>query len=98
MPVLSAVAAPFACIVLLTVFLLYRRALPKPIPGIPYDKRSANRLLGDVPDALRHVGQTKEMGSFLLKRCIELDSPVVQIFAKPFQQPWVVVADGREYV
>jgi len=88
--------APVAIIVLLVGFLLYRWALPKPISGIPYNKKSANSLLGDVPDALRHFVQTKEMGSFFLKRCAELDSPVFQIFAKPFQKPWVIVADGRE--
>lgn len=34
----------FACI------LFYRRLLPSPIPGIPYNKESANRILGDLPD------------------------------------------------
>jgi len=29
---------------------LYRAFLPKPIPGIPYNKASAGRLLGDAPD------------------------------------------------
>jgi len=31
-------------------FWLYRQLLPKPIPGIPYNKRSAKRILGDIPD------------------------------------------------
>lgn len=30
--------------------LLYRALLPKPIPGIPHNKVSARRILGDAPD------------------------------------------------
>lgn len=31
--------------------LIYRRCLPKPIPGtIPYKKQNAKRILGDAPD------------------------------------------------
>ena len=28
----------------------YRAILPKPIPGIPYKKTSAKKLLGDAPE------------------------------------------------
>lgn len=30
--------------------MLYRALLPKPIPGIPHNKVSARRILGDAPD------------------------------------------------
>ncbi|KAF2160919.1 hypothetical protein M409DRAFT_70014 [Zasmidium cellare ATCC 36951] len=71
-------------------------ALPKPIAGIPYDRKSANRLLGDVPDALKHHAQTSEMVTFLEKKCLELGSPIAQVFMRPFSRPWVVLIDGRE--
>lgn len=35
------------------LFAVYRRLLPQPTPGIPYDRKSAQRLLGDAPDMLR---------------------------------------------
>ncbi|KAH7018784.1 cytochrome P450 monooxygenase [Ilyonectria destructans] len=40
-------------IVLLT--LLYRAALPKPIPGIPYNHASARSILGDVPKQYKRL-------------------------------------------
>lgn len=78
------------------LILLYRAALPKPIPGIPYDRTSAGRILGDVPDALKYHGETHEMVTFLEKRCRELGGPICQVFMRPFAKPWVVVMDGRE--
>lgn len=32
------------------VAVVYRAILPKPIPGIPYNKASVSRILGDAPD------------------------------------------------
>lgn len=40
----------FACILIPVGFWAYRRLLPKAIPGIPYDKNSAQRILGDLPE------------------------------------------------
>jgi len=98
MPAFNTSTAFVVSIIVLLAFFVYRWALPKPIPGIPYDRKSANRLLGDVPDALKHVSETKEMVSFLVGRCEKLNSPVVQVFLRPFQRPRVVVMDGRESV
>ncbi|KAL8942489.1 MAG: hypothetical protein Q9216_001633 [Gyalolechia sp. 2 TL-2023] len=77
-------------------FLLYRAALPKPIPGIPCAPYSINRLFGDVPDALKYHAKTSETVAFLASRCEELKSPIVQVFVRPFSRPWVVLADSRE--
>ena len=55
-------------------FLLYRAALPKPIPGIPCARYSINRLFGDVPDALKYHAKTSETVVFLASRCEELKS------------------------
>ena len=77
-------------------FLLYRAALPKPIPGIPCARYSINRLFGDVPDALKYHAKTSETVAFLASRCEELKSPIVQVFVRPFSRPWVVLADSRE--
>lgn len=36
-------------VVLLVIIWLYRRMLPKPIPGIPYNEAAAKHILGDIP-------------------------------------------------
>ena len=85
-----------ASVLLLAVYLLYRAALPKPIPGIPHHEASAKRLFGDVPDMLKYQAETKEPMAFLTQQCINLNSPIVQVFVRPFGRPWVVVTDFRE--
>lgn len=89
-------AALFAGVLVTLGFLLYRAALPKPIPGIPYARYSINRPFGDVPDALKYHAKTSETIAFLASRCEELKSPIVQVFMRPFHRPWVVLADSRE--
>ncbi|KAI1199823.1 hypothetical protein F5X97DRAFT_295498 [Nemania serpens] len=44
------------------VYLLYRRLLPKPIPGIPYNLEAAKQLFGDASDMFREVRVTGEFG------------------------------------
>lgn len=46
---------------LLVLCLAYRAALPRPIPGIPYNQVAATKLLGDVPEMLAYVMRTKRM-------------------------------------
>ncbi|KAH6694899.1 hypothetical protein BKA61DRAFT_711773 [Leptodontidium sp. MPI-SDFR-AT-0119] len=52
------------------LFAVYRRLLPQPIPGIPYDRKSAQRLLGDAPDMLREV--------------YKFQAPLCQVFVQPW--------------
>ncbi|KAJ0418303.1 cytochrome P450 [Aspergillus carlsbadensis] len=85
-----------AVLVTAALFLLHRALLPKPIPGIPHNKTSARRILGDAPDVLRWNKQTKEIWSYIRKLAVDLDSPVIQVFMRPLSRPWVVVCDFRE--
>ena len=78
------------------LYLAYRAALPRPIPGIPYHKSAANSLFGDIPKLLRHLTTDKAMTTWFPLQCIELDSPVVQLFIRPFGRPMVILADWRE--
>ena len=41
-----------AAVVLLAGYFAYRADLPKPIPGIPYNKDASKRIMGDLPDFL----------------------------------------------
>jgi cytochrome P450 len=75
---------------------LYRAALPKPIPGIPYVEKNAQSIFGDIPDALKHYRETGMLSTFCVRRCEELDSPIFQIFLRPFCKPWVILSDARE--
>ena len=68
-------------------YLLYRIALPRPIPGIPYNKISASRLLGDLPDALDWHRRRSELFTFLAAQPVKLKSPIVQVFLRPFSKP-----------
>jgi hypothetical protein len=82
--------------VLVLLYALYRAALPKPIPGIPYHKASANRVLGDAPGMIKHRQKYSTVFDWMTAQPVELNSPVAQLFLKPFCQPIVVITDHRE--
>jgi len=69
--------------------MLYRWLLPKPIPGIPYNKVAAERLWGDAPDML----SAERVRVWQRSQFAVHGSPIVQLFMSPFQKPWVFVAD-----
>ncbi len=47
--------------VLLVLYAGYRAVLPKPLPGIPYNKDAASKLFGDVPEMMSYVMRTKRI-------------------------------------
>lgn len=51
----SLVYGLLALLVGIGAFSMYKFALPKPLPGIPYDIASRKRVLGDLPDATAWV-------------------------------------------
>ncbi|KAH9844889.1 Cytochrome-P450 monooxygenase [Teratosphaeria destructans] len=99
---LSSSASSTTCTLLvgsliIALIALYRAALPKPIPGIPYDAASSRRLLGNVPAMLAHM--SKSEGTFityLTDLMDSLGSPIIQVFIRPFSRPLVILADFRE--
>lgn len=76
----------------LTLATLYYLALPKPLPGIPYNPESRWRLLGDVPSILASPYRRR----WFPDQCVRHGSPIVQIFLSPFGRPAVLVSDFRE--
>ncbi|KAI9742533.1 MAG: hypothetical protein M1818_003673 [Claussenomyces sp. TS43310] len=83
--------------IILAVCALYRAALPKPIPGIPYHAASSRRLLGNVPAMLAYI--EKSEGTFITyvtDLMDSLNSPIIQVFIRPFGKPLVILADFRE--
>jgi hypothetical protein len=46
---------------LVVLFLAYRAALPRPIPGIPCNASAASSLLGDIPEMLSYARKHRVM-------------------------------------
>ncbi|KAM0722249.1 hypothetical protein Q7P37_001690 [Cladosporium fusiforme] len=83
--------------VTLTVgYYIYRAALPKPIPGIPYNESAVNRILGDAQDAISYQKKTGDIMAWVTDQVLKHDQPVIQLFMRPFGKPWVVITDFRE--
>ena len=78
------------------LYFLYRQLLPNPLPGIPYSKKSASRLLGDIPDFVKWTSKTAEPYYFFPKLCQDLGSPLIQVFLSPGRRPWVILNDAHE--
>ncbi|USW50173.1 Putative cytochrome P450 [Septoria linicola] len=85
MPLAIQTTTTLLFLIILFLIILYHKALPKPNPGIHYDKGSARRLWGDIPDALAHHAKTGESYSSLTKKCIEMQEPIFQVFMRPAQ-------------
>ncbi|KAF5658571.1 cytochrome P450 monooxygenase 1A1 [Fusarium heterosporum] len=81
------------CVLFPSILYLLRRALlPKPIPGIPYNESAAKSLLGDIHE-FRTAPNRRE---WLARQAVKHQSPLVQLFMRPFARPWVFVADYFE--
>lgn len=81
----------------LLLWLAYQSLLPRPIPGIPYNKDSARRLLGDVPAMLSHIEAAEgTFITYLLETVQSLNTPIAQLFYSPLRKPIVILADYRE--
>ncbi|PFH55196.1 hypothetical protein XA68_10461 [Ophiocordyceps unilateralis] len=86
-------AATLTAVVIATA-LLYLRALPRPLPGIPYNRKSARRLLGDVSE----VRQAAYRRRWIWSQPRLHDAPISQAFLFPFRRPTVIVSDYRTAV
>lgn len=87
----NAISVSVIVVLVFNIYFLRRWALPKPLPGIPYNEESANRIFGDIPLLLK-AQRYLWFGQMALKH----KSPVFQVFRWPFSKPLVVVADFRE--
>jgi hypothetical protein len=79
------------------LYAVYRAALPRPIPGIPYNKAAAGSILGDVPEFFKYVKASNgQVLGWWSEQLAKHDSPICQLFLKPLGRPIVVVSDFRE--
>ncbi|ORY09598.1 cytochrome P450, partial [Clohesyomyces aquaticus] len=72
--------------------------IPKPIPGIPYNRISASMPWGELVALGIYNLRTGEVFSWLSLQCRKRQSPIIQLFIPSFSyhRPTVVVADLRE--
>lgn len=87
------VLGPFIAVLPL-LYSLYRYLLPKPIPGIPYNKDATKSLLGDIPQSKKE--SPGNIFNWISAQSRRHNSPIFQIWLGPFTKPAVVVADFRE--
>ncbi|KAI0391300.1 cytochrome P450 [Xylariaceae sp. FL0594] len=86
-----------ALILSLSLFFLYRAALPRPLAGIPYNELSARNVFGDVPAMLSHIAnEDGTFISYLVNTLEKLNEPLVQVFIKPFGRPLLILSDYQE--
>lgn len=83
---------------LAALYLFYLQLLPKPIPGVPYNKEAASSILGDIPSFTANTSTTTD---WLLDQARRHASPICQLFLSPpfaFRRgpSLVLVSDHRE--
>ncbi|KAI1773024.1 cytochrome P450 [Hypoxylon cercidicola] len=87
-------------VTLVTIFFilycLYQWLLPKPVPGIAYNHEAAKSLFGDAPSMMKEVRVTSEFRVWCSKQMTKMNSPICQVFIRPFSKPWILLADFRE--
>ncbi|XPS93172.1 hypothetical protein M3J09_002540 [Ascochyta lentis] len=76
--------------------LLYSWLLPKPIPGIPYNRKATKSVFGDIPDMIDHLNHSTTVTDWIEAQNIKHNSPIVQLFFYVFQKPVVVISDFKE--
>lgn len=79
-------------LLLIVLYALYQRALPKPIPGIPYNASAARSLLGDVPQ-LYAAARTRDLRNYMSTVTTQHASPIVQLLGFVGRKPTVVIND-----
>ncbi|KAI1117899.1 cytochrome P450 [Nemania sp. NC0429] len=86
----------FFVAILVASYLAYRWALPKPIPGIPYDESAKNNLLGNLPEIVSMLRTTGKTRPFFGGHSRRHQSALTQVWLGPLQSPSLILSDYRE--
>ncbi|KAH8682696.1 cytochrome P450 [Xylariales sp. PMI_506] len=87
----------FAVILIACLYFAYRWALPKPLPGIPYNKAATKQLFGDIPALLHHITNTGMTFAEWTNAQVRIhNSPIMQCFIRPLGKPVIILSDFRE--
>ncbi|GAW17744.1 hypothetical protein ANO14919_072100 [Xylariales sp. No.14919] len=86
----------FFVAILATLYLAYRWALPKPLPGIPYDESARNNLLGNLPEMITMLRNTGKTRPFFIEHPQRHNSALTQVWMGPLTKPSLILSDFRE--
>ncbi|KAI0533181.1 cytochrome P450 [Xylaria digitata] len=78
------------------LYLAYRWALPKPLPGIPYDESARNNLFGNLPEMVAMLRDTGKTRPFFTEHPQRHQSALTQVWMGPFTKPSLILSDFRE--
>jgi hypothetical protein len=82
--------------VLSVLYLAWKWTLPKPLPGIPYNKAALNSIYGDSIEIAEIKKNGGPIRSWFAQQPIRHKGPIAQVFMKPLSGPTVIVSDFRE--
>lgn len=94
----ASTAAKVCIAILIICFLLNKRLVPKPLPGIPYNRLTRHLPLGDLITLGIHYLLSSSSFSWFAQQCLSHNSPIVQILVPSFSTttPVILVADLYE--
>lgn len=78
------------------LYLAYQWALPKPLPGIPYNTEAVSSLLGDAAAISAIQKQGGRPRAWFGEQNAKHKSPLVQVFVAPLSKPMLLLSDFRE--
>lgn len=97
-PIFSNIPAIRVLLITASLTFIYWKALPKPLPGIPYIHKSRWNPFGDAFEFIKYKKNTGEGFRWFATKSAELQSPIFQVFLGPFSKPIVIVADIQELI
>lgn len=82
--------------VLSVLYLAYQWALPKPLPGIPYNQDAVKTILGDAAKLQQIKKEGGRPRAWFSQQPVKHNSPLVQAFIAPLSKPVLILSDFRE--
>ncbi|KAK8024077.1 hypothetical protein PG993_012143, partial [Apiospora rasikravindrae] len=78
------------------LYCLYRWALPKPIPGIPYDASATKSIWGNMSEIMNFKKHHGEVRPWFARQAVKHRAPLTQAWLTPFSRPVLILSDYRE--
>lgn len=78
---------PSIYLVVVCLAISYWFALPRPLPGIPYNKAARWSILGDLTSVKAFAAERGETYTWFAEQCLRLNSPIVQVFLGNGEDP-----------
>lgn len=89
-------AAILASIFFTLVYYVVHRAYPRPLPGIPYNRDAAKKVMGDLAELGERQKDGGSVRPWFLEQAQRHNSAITQIFLGPFAKPAVLISDYVE--